>query len=467
MKNYIYYITLFCSLLFVGCSDDNEDTVVPVVEFQQNEISDISYLGQTYEIAMTTEAEWTAKSLVDWCTVLTSKGNGSRTLVFNVEANLGEARQGEIVVYAQEEAFIIKLQQQKNESDGEFKYRIPLVFHVIYNNEADASQNPDAKVLYEMLDEVNRLYSRVGNKSTDMNMEFVLAEYDPQGNKLEEAGIDRIYWPQEQLDPTIVMEDKTGQYTHFIWEPNEYVNVLLYPFSVSAILGISTFPYNPAEDAEHQLAGLQPASIGTSLENLNYVHGISLNSLYLKDMEDVFTQYVEDPGMKELMNRQSKLYITLAHELGHYFGLKHTFSEVMGDWLADTDLCTDTGSYIRSGANGYEAQLSKLLEKIQADPTVAESYNWESLFWRDGDASFGRYQARNIMDYAYCYLDEFTQQQRDRVRFVLEYSPLIPGPKKTQRTDTRNVSGIADLQVILSDGYPVSPFHNQENSNQK
>lgn len=462
MKNYIYYITLFCCFLFAGCSDDNEETIIPIVEFQQNEITNIPYQGQTYEIVMTTEAEWTAKSLVDWCTMLTTKGNGNRTLVFNIEANLGESRQGEIVVYSQEEQFTIKLQQQKNEIDGEFRYHIPVVFHVIYNDEFDVSQNPSAEVLYGMLNEVNSLYSHASNNSMDLNMEFVLAEYDPQGNKLKEAGIDRIYWPQEKLDPTTVMEDKTGQYTHFIWEPNEYINILIYPFSISSILGISTFPYNPAEDSEHWLAGLESVSIGTTLENLNYVHGISLNSLYLKDVEDVFVKYVKDPAMKVLMNKQSELYITLAHELGHYLGLRHTFSEVSGGWLADTDLCSDTGSYIRSGTNGYEAQLNKLLEKIQTDPSFAESYDWESLFWRDGDANFGRYQAHNIMDYSYCYLDEFTQQQRDRVRFVLEYSPLIPGPKKTQPIGTRSVRGIKDLPVTLSDGYPLGLSRSQK-----
>ena len=59
------------------------------------------------------------------------------------------------------------------------------------------------------------------------------------------------------------------------------------------------------------------------------------------------------------------------------------------------------------------------------------------------------------MDYSYCYLDEFTPQQRDRVRFVLQYSPLIPGPKNYSRVASRSVDGMVDLKVTLSDGYPL------------
>lgn len=136
MKHNIYSLMLLFALLFVGCSDDDTEPVViePTVRLEQNEINDISYLGQTCEVAMSTGADWTAQSLVDWCTVLTAKGNGSHKLVFTVQANSGEAREGEIVVYAQEEKFSIKIRQQPCGETGEFHYCIPVIFHVIYND---------------------------------------------------------------------------------------------------------------------------------------------------------------------------------------------------------------------------------------------------------------------------------------------------------------------------------------------
>lgn len=453
MKIYERFLSfLICALLLVACNDDNEQSA-PIVILQQNEITDIPYQGGTYEVALTTEADWTAVGKNSWCKVLTSKGCGSRTLVLQVEANLGDARQGEIAVYAQEQEFVITLRQEAKSTTDELKYQIPIIFHVIYYDAADPAQNPDGADIYAMLEEVDRIYKNAGPESVDLNLEFTLAEYDPQGNKLKEKGIERVFWPQEELDPTEIMEDKTGKYKHFIWEPNDYVNILLYPFSKSNILGISTFPYNPMGDAEHKIEGLQEAPINLTLENLNYVHGISINSSYMLAKEDVLAKYVDDSEIKNLLNRQTKLYITLAHELGHYFGLRHTFSEVMGDWWADTDYCTDTGSYIRLGQKGYEAKLNALIREFMEDPSKAEGFDWTSLFLRDGDQMFGEYEAHNIMDYMYCYLDQFTEQQRNRVRFVLEYSPLIPGPKKNRETVTRSQSGIVDLPVVHSVGH--------------
>jgi len=37
--------------------------------------------------------------------------------------------------------------------------------------------------------------------------------------------------------------------------------------------------------------------------------------------------------------------------------------------------------------------------------------------------------SHNIMDYSVSYSDQFTQDQCNRIRHVLTYSPLIPGPK--------------------------------------
>ena len=48
------------------------------------------------------------------------------------------------------------------------------------------------------------------------------------------------------------------------------------------------------------------------------------------------------------------------------------------------------------------------------------------------------FEARNIMDYFWTLADEFTADQRARMRHVLENSPIIPGPKYEQ-TRTRSV----------------------------
>ena len=51
------------------------------------------------------------------------------------------------------------------------------------------------------------------------------------------------------------------------------------------------------------------------------------------------------------------------------------------------------------------------------------------------------------MDYSVTYSDRFTNDQRSRIRHVLTYSPLIPGPKQGQ-TQTRSVvEGPIDLPI--------------------
>ncbi|MGV4509066.1 hypothetical protein ACQ1Q1_11855, partial [Ornithobacterium rhinotracheale] len=45
----------------------------------------------------------------------------------------------------------------------------------------------------------------------------------------------------------------------------------------------------------------------------------------------------------------------------------------------------------------------------------------------------GKFISRNIMDYDYCYKNQFTQDQKEIVRHVLTYSPFIPGPKIINR----------------------------------
>lgn len=42
----------------------------------------------------------------------------------------------------------------------------------------------------------------------------------------------------------------------------------------------------------------------------------------------------------------------------------------------------------------------------------------------------GEWQSDNMMDYNICYSMRFTPEQANRIRQVLYYSPLIPGPKK-------------------------------------
>lgn len=421
MKHQLIYLLSFFCLLVAGCKDED-----PVLVLSQTEFKEISNEGGICKVEITTGNEWTATSDNDWCKVSKQEGVLSHTLAIEVEGNLGGARTGKVTVSSLGASYVITISQQGLPEGQELKYRIPIVFHVIYADAADPAQNIPAEKIYAMLDDVNKMYRNAGAETAvDLNMEFVLAEYDPQGNRLEEPGIDRVQWITAELDPTEVMQDNTRKYVHFLWEPNDYVNVLLYRFTSANILGISTFPYTTQS---HPMDGTDVlADMNITLANLNYVRGVSINSSFVGNVDDYLTP-IAPQAYKDLMTKQVDDGVTLAHELGHYFGLRHAYSEASVGCL-DTDFCEDTPSYDYAEYTAFVKQVYQHMEE-EGDSYV-RTFDWESLF-RRSTCRNGAFVSHNIMDYAYSYLDEFTADQRLRVRHVLDYSPMIPGPRQTR-----------------------------------
>ena len=148
-----------------------------------------------------------------------------------------------------------------------------------------------------------------------------------------------------------------------------------------------SLPYTPRENS---LPGL--TANNHYFSNMpSYTHCISINNTYITE-DDVYT--------------------TLAHELGHYLGLFHVFSE---QECNETDYCEDTPNYDR---NAYTEWLS----------TLTPPYNFQEVVKRNG-CEGESFISTNVMDYFYSYQNRFTANQYSRVRHVLENSPLIPGPK--------------------------------------
>ena len=440
----IYLLSFFC-LLVAGCNDDD-----PALVLSQTEFKEVSNEGGICKIEITTNNEWTATSDSEWCKVSKEEGVMSNTLIVEVEGNLGEARTGKVTVSSLGTNYVITISQQGLGEGQELKDKLPIIFHVIYADENDPTQNIPAEDIYAMLDDVNQMYRNAGGDNTvDLNMEFVLAETDPQGNLLEEPGIDRVKWLTAELDAEEVMNDNTRKYVHFLWEPNDYVNILVYRFSANNILGISTFPYTTAS---HPMDGTDVLpDMNITLANLNYVRCVSINSSFIGDVDDALTPYAPE-SYKEIITKQVDDGVTLAHELGHYFGLRHAFSE-SNVGVLDTDYCEDTPSY---NYVEYQMAVQQIYQKLEEEEGFAASFDWATLFDRTNCRTGEKYISHNIMDYAYSYLDEFTADQRLRVRHVLDYSPMIPGPKQTRAyLSTKAVSdGPMDLPFSVSDCGP-------------
>ncbi|MEG2527512.1 MAG: zinc-dependent metalloproteinase lipoprotein, partial [Mucinivorans sp.] len=89
-------------------------------------------------------------------------------------------------------------------------------------------------------------------------------------------------------------------------------------------------------------------------------------------------------------------------------------------WKDDTDYCKDTPNYDRAG---YEDWLDNYMSTTPPENLKFPEMNMRTAI--DGK----KFVSRNIMDYYWTWSNEFTPDQRTRVRHVLNYSPLMPGPK--------------------------------------
>lgn len=430
MKTRLFYIlSLLClGLGFGACNQDD----APTIELSQTEIMNIPSEGGSYDIRVHSDQTWTVKeSDLEWITMARyTNAKGEQMLKLEVQSNLSEvARFAELEVLNKEDKSPLRISQQGKPAGQELKYRIPLVFHVLYYDPSDKDQNIETSRLYEVLKEVNALYAQNG-----INLEFYPAAIDPSGEVMAAPGVDRIQWVSSTINPIEVMKDEENEFLHLLWDPNRYVNVLLYPFSYENILGIATFPLTP----EHQpMVGLDPVKFSNlSAADLKQLRGVSINSTWFRsdlDEDNPFKAYVS----ADLLKRQVSIATTVAHELGHYLGLRHVFAEGPEGSCVDTDFCSDTPSYDKRV--GYDAFVSETMSEAVFNPYFKNDFDWKTLFQRT-NCDGVTFESRNIMDYSYSYMDTFTAGQKERIRHVLSYSPFIPGPKKTVVSTIRSTT---------------------------
>lgn len=423
----VKYLFPLLIILFVcfSCKDSENDSVL--LEVSQSSFNSISSDGEILEVEITCNGSWTASSnSKTWCSVTPPTGFDNQKLTIHIEGNLEEtARTAIVTVTSQGINKEIKIKQEPANTaldPGKYHYKLPVIFHVLYNDKNSSTQYVKEGRLPEILKEVNELYKHAGINSADMNLEFVLATEDPRGNTLSEPGVERIKWKSASIDIEEFMFTNDHTYNYLIWEPNDYINVMVCTFTNENILGISHFPYTLQANP---LDGTETIPYHITGDNLKYAYCLSINNTY-----------IYEESINGRPKNQNDAAITLAHELGHYLGLYHTFSEASlnGNGICeDTDYCKDTPTYNRSEYNDWLEGLSG-------------SISFEDLT-RRYDCQKGAFISRNIMDYSFSYLNEFTQDQKTRARHILTYSPLIPGPKKRQANSRSTHDGPLDLPI--------------------
>jgi PKD repeat protein len=289
---------------------------------------------------------------------------------------------------------------------------IPIIVHVIHNGEAvGTGLNISAAQVQSQLDALNEDFRRkpgtpgfnTNPVGADIELEFCLAQVDPQGQTMAEPGIHRYNgrktsWTRDEI------ENNLKPVT--FWDPDKYYNVWVVAdmkSDATTLLGYAQFP------SRSNLEGLNPvggpaATDGVVVWYRSFGRGSNFNLIST--------------------NNQGR---TMTHETGHWLGLRHIWGD--GGCTAD-DFVSDT--------------------PVSDGP---------SRGCQVGRVSCGNVNmVQNYMDYSddACF-NIFTNGQKARMRTVMEVSPR----RSTLRTS--NVCGnlvagrpvanfTADRQLVLRGG---------------
>jgi hypothetical protein len=305
-------------------------------------------------------------------------------------------------------------------------YNIPVVVHVIHNNEplnsptATTGGNLNAA---QIQDQINILNKDFNGTNPDTNLipavfkpflgkfqvNFCLAVVNPTGGVMAEPGIDRINrtskgWTAPPYSTTYI--DATIK-PNSIWDPNKYMNMWVCSIS-GGVLGYATFP-NPGTSG---LLGL-PAPYGSATTD-----GLVMRNTTFGSIGTAVSGAPYNKGR------------TATHEIGHWMGLRH----IWGDGTCATDYCNDTPP---AQTANYNCPVHPYKLGTCAGNTTGE-------------------MTMNYMDYtndACMYM--FSKDQKMRAQLIMTNSPM----RASLLTST-----VCNLPTVINDIailYVVSPTYSQ------
>lgn len=438
MRNFWICFGLAVVLLCLpGCSG-SEDAAdaggrIPLEVSQQSFNWDSDVNGQA--VSIITSSEWTAKTNVEWCKPRKESGRGSYNLSLWVSPNITPAaRSGVLTIKAGSETKAISISQPAYTADTTYVYRLPVIFHVLYKSSNDVKQNIPQEWLAEVLDSVNAGYRRNG-----MGIEFCMAQIDQNGDTLTEAGVMRHHVDFTTMDSDYFLSSGNTKYGNLNQNFQRYINIFTFTFKDENVMGVTTLPNMPSTRKLDGLSYMSGKDL-QSVKTLDFPWGVAINNNYVYDSQP--SGYIVP----------TYIVTTLSHELGHYLGLLHTFSE---DKCNEDDYCEDTKN---CDYNAYLDELERFLKEIASSGSgdldvrmILRRFNCE-----DGE----EYYADNILDYMYTIGDKLTPNQQVRTRRVLNYCPMVPGPKlETYSTaGSRSDSGGAAFVIPRLSNCPGMPL---------
>ena len=305
-------------------------------------------------------------------------------------------------------------------------YKIPIVFHVVYNSE---EENLPDSVIHNQLEILNKAFRRQNEDTInlrsefldivgDARIEFELASTDPNGAPT--TGITRTYTEVEYFGGVLPYNSSQNEeitnwvndslfYNFFrlsnsvlggknSWDEDQYLNVwigdlrVLEPsmgnFEELVYFALATPPLDHENWPYETINMISPFSQGVLI---HYVNVGSNNSNLL-------------PPPYSSYNNKTKSGKVLVHEVGHYFGLRHIWGDGncnMDDYIDDTPNSNNSSS--------FDCNLTKntCIDDINGVdlPDMIENY----MDYSDGDCQ-----------------NSFTKKQIDLMRNVINtFSPEL------------------------------------------
>ena len=360
----------------------------------------------SHEIQLSGSVSWSAKSddnCKNWCYPFKASGNSDKIVLWVSPNITNKARSGKVTVQLGGKKQEISVSQPAFTGDLDiYDYHLPVVFHVMYHNKSDKKQNPDKSQFTKILDAVNKLYA-----ANNMHIVFEMAKYDDDGEELEEPGIIRKKVDFKEYDPHEFLKDE--DYAEDVQNLKKYINIFVFRFaqasSDATTLGLTTLPIVPTA---YPLEYLVDTDTANEYAYLTTPFGVCINNEAIDEWQD------------EKTVNPKYIVATVAHEIGHYIGLLHTFSEIECE---EDDGCEDTPI---SDYNNYIEYITDYIAKQQA---AGKKITIEEVAKRTDCKTGKEFIADNILDYAYTIGDVFTADQKKRTRHVLKYGALTPGPK--------------------------------------
>lgn len=213
----------------------------------------------------------------------------------NVPGYAAKLNAAEAAANAEYQAFLQNVNSAKT-SSVDPTYTVPVVFHVLHLGEAPGNgSNIDDQICIDAIAQINRDYARQGNDTSaidplfnplyeNSHMQFMLARKDPNGNCTN--GVVHHYNPKTNWDQSDLFNYQYSTYATGNWNPSKYLNVYIVKNIIGSSMGIIV--------GYTHLPGTAPVTASDAIVYRNdFLSGLDARAL--------------------------------SHEIGHWFGLSHTF----------------------------------------------------------------------------------------------------------------------------------------------